>query len=72
MLRALDVDAVALREEFAADIKDVELLSELKAHDYVFLTADRSILTREVEAIALRAAKVTSLFLAPFWNKMDR
>lgn len=71
MLRALDVNAVALRDEFRQDIKDVELLRALKSTDYVLITGDRRITTRVIEATELRAARVTSLFLAPFWDRLD-
>lgn len=69
MLRALDVDAVALREKERANIDDVALLRELKESGYVFITADKSQKSREYEARALIQSGVSALFLGAFWSK---
>jgi hypothetical protein len=70
MLRALDVDAVALKEQFSEDIKDLALFPRLRGTGVVFITSDTSQSTRLQEARALREAGVTALFLGPFWGKM--
>ena len=70
MLSALGEDAIALREEFPQDIKDKDLLKELQGANIVFVSADRKIRTKAVEATLLKEANVTSLFLGPFWSKM--
>jgi hypothetical protein len=71
MLRALGVDSVALREEFPENISDEELFRALGGRDLIFVTGDRRIRTRQIETQALRLAKVTSLFLGPFWGKLN-
>lgn len=70
MLQALDVDVVALRELFSANIQDEELFQRIRGSQYVFLTADTSQKTREKEARGLREAGVTALFLGPFWGRL--
>ena len=70
MLAALEVDAVALRDEFPPDIDDVALFERLRGRDIVFVTADRRIRRRQSEARALRECGVTALFFGPFWSKM--
>ncbi len=70
MLRALGEDVEALRDHFPEDIDDVSLFSQLAGQDLVFLTTDTSQLTRKNEARALKQAKVTALFLGPFFGKM--
>ncbi len=69
MLRALEVDAVALREQYPQGISDVSLLAALRGSGCVFITADRSQKTREQEARALIQSGITSLFLGAFWTK---
>jgi hypothetical protein len=70
MLAALEVDAVALRDEFPADMDDVTLLGKPRGREVVFVTADRRIRRRQSEARALRECGVTALFFGPFWAKM--
>ena len=49
MLCAPEVDAVALREQFPVDIKDVQLFQNLHGQQIVFISTDTSQLTRENE-----------------------
>jgi len=70
MLKALDVDAIALRERYAENISDVDLFTALRGSGVVFITADASQTTRIQEATALREAGITALFLGKFWSKM--
>ena len=70
MLRALDVDAVALREEFAEDTKDVSLFEKLSGRNVAFISTDTSQMTREQEARALKDAGITVLYLGPFFQHM--
>jgi len=70
MLRALGVDIVALREEYPENTEDVELFKKLHGRKLVFITTNTSQRTRLHEARALKASGVTSLFLAPFFEKM--
>src|SRR6187551_436399 len=72
MLRALEVDAVALREELAENIKDPDLLAQMQGSDRVYITADTSQTTRLAEARALKEAGITALFFGPFWSKQKR
>lgn len=72
MLRALDVDAVALREEYPADIADIDLFRDFRGKKLAFITADTKQATRRQEAKALRECGVTALFLGPFWPKMEQ
>lgn len=69
MLRALGIDAVALRDEFPADITDVELFSRLQGSDWVFVTSDRQIKRRSAEAKALRECGISAFFLKRFWSQ---
>ena len=70
MLRALEVDAAALREEFPVDIKDIQLFQNLHGQQIVFISTDTSQLTRENEARALGQAGVTALHIGPFFQRM--
>lgn len=70
MLRALDVDAKALCEEFAQDFPDTRLFEELRGQNVTFVTGDTGIQTRTGEAKALRECGITALFLGPFWDKL--
>ena len=70
VLRALDVDAVALREEYPQGIKDIPLFQALRGRDLVYVTTDKAQLTREHEARALKQAGVTSLFFGRFFQRM--
>lgn len=69
MLRALDVDAVALRECFPADVPDTEYLSHLASTGCILLTCDRHIRTRKAEVKALRQSGVSALFFNAFFAK---
>lgn len=71
MLAALDVEALHVAElEIGRDATDLEIFQFLKGKDAIFLTADRSISTRKIEAAAMREADIVTLFLGPFWSKM--
>jgi hypothetical protein len=71
MLRALDVDARSLRQEFAEDIQDVDLFQQLHGRDLTFVATDMRQLTRQHEAKALRAAGISAIYFAPFWSKLE-
>lgn len=71
MLRALDVEAVALREQFPESTDDIVFIEQLSQKEVVYLTADRKIKTRQIEAQTLKLARVTSLFPGPFWSKKN-
>jgi len=71
MLSALDVDAVPLRDVLRPDTEDRDVLATLKSTDFVWISADRKQTTRTIEAQLLREAKVTALYLARFWSKLD-
>lgn len=68
MLRALDVDVRAIREDFPANTLDIDFLQQLR--DCILITADRRIRTRKLEAIALRRSGISALFLGSFWAKL--
>jgi hypothetical protein len=70
MLRALGVDACALKEQCQQNISDIELFQYLADKDYVFLSEDRKQLTRIAEATELRAAGISAIYFGPFWNKL--
>jgi len=72
MLCALDVDAKALRHEFAEDIDDISLFRELHGRDVVFVTYDSKQRTRVLEAREIKAAGITTLWIEPFWGKMKQ
>ncbi|MFT5326790.1 MAG: hypothetical protein ACI8P0_004673 [Planctomycetaceae bacterium] len=72
MLKALDVNVVALREVFPQNIKDDELLKKLASSHYVFVSGDRAMRTSTIEAPILKAARITSLYFAPFWGKLQK
>lgn len=71
MLRALGVEIVALREEFPQDMSDIALFQELNGRKLAFISTDTNQRTRVQEARALRSAGVTSLFFAPFFQKLQ-
>jgi len=71
MLRALEVEIVALREEFPQDMADIALFQELNGRKLAFVSTDTNQRTRVQEARALKSAGVTSLFIAPFFQKMQ-
>jgi len=68
MLRALEVDIVALQEKCPANIKDVDLFKFLKGSEYVFISEDRRQLTRIAEATELRAAGISAIYFGPYWS----
>jgi hypothetical protein len=71
MLRALEVETIALRERFPENFSDVDLFAALGGIPHlVFITCDTSQSTRRQEARALQEARITALFLGPFWGKM--
>lgn len=70
MLQALGVDARALRDVFAQDVKDYQFLPQLKDTGWILVTCDKHILTRRVEARALRQSGGATLFFKAFWPKM--
>ena len=71
MLKALEVDAVHLTSQFAPNIEDIALFTELKGSQLVFISADTSQTTREREARALKEMGVTVLYFGPFWSNLD-
>ena len=71
MLKALDVDAIALRSQFAESIKDVDLFEQLRGSASVFISCDLSQRSSHLEAKALKESGVTALYFGPFWQKMS-
>ena len=69
MLKALEVDVVALRESFSESIEDVKLFEELKGSNHVFVSGDTSQTTRRMEAKALKETGMSALFFCPWWAK---
>jgi hypothetical protein len=69
MLRALEVETVALRELLPTGTSDVDIFHALRDSGYVFITADTSQPRREHEATALKRSGITALFLGRFWSK---
>ena len=72
MLRALDVDAIALREAFDQDIDDVDLFRELRGEGIILVTSDMRIQRRPVEIQALKECGISAIFLRPFWHKRGK
>jgi hypothetical protein len=70
MLRALDVDAVPLRDVFAQNIDDKSLFQQLAGRECVFVANDMKQLTREGEAAELRKAKIIAIYFGPFWGRL--
>jgi hypothetical protein len=70
MLAALDVPVVPLRDVFPQNIKDPDLLRALRGTDYTFVSSEQRMRRNPIEARLLKEARVTAVFLAPFWNKM--
>lgn len=70
MLKALGVDAMALRSQFSENIKDVDLFQQISGSDSVFVSCDLSQSTRPLEIRALKESGVTAIYFGPFWNKM--
>jgi len=70
-LAELGADAKALRDAFAQDISDADLLRELGSRGWALVTEDKRILTRPHETAVLREAKVTVFFLRPFFSSLE-
>jgi hypothetical protein len=70
MLRALDVDIVALREELDQKATDRDIFKHLAGSDRVFVSEDQRQLTRICEAGELKAAGISAIYFAPFWGKL--
>ena len=72
MLRALDVNIVALREVMSPSTKDSEFLADLrrKFDVDVFISKDTSQRTNPIEAGLLKQSGVTSLYFNPFFGKL--
>lgn len=72
MLRALGVDAVALRHEMDANTDDLTLLETLsKTTDTVLVSLDRAQTRVPVEASALKSANITALYFGRFWSRKE-
>lgn len=71
MLAALKVNAVPLRRLFAESISDIDLYAQLSASQDVLITYDHKQKTRKAEAIAIKEAGVTSLWIGPHWGKKE-
>jgi hypothetical protein len=71
IMRLLEFDVRALREEFGPDVKDIEFIPQLKDRGWIFVTGDRAMRRRgSPEARALVENRVTGLFLDNFWDHM--
>ena len=70
MLRALEVDVVAQRQQLPEDATDVEIIRFLADSDRVFVTENRTQLTRSWEAVELKAARINAVYFANFWNRL--
>jgi hypothetical protein len=71
MLRALEQDVECVRDNYAENVDDSVLFSELAAREnLVFVSTDKGQTTRKEEARALKQAGVTALYFAPFFQKM--
>ncbi len=71
VLRLLDIHAVALREEFKEDTPDHIYLAELRHRGWTLVTCDRRVRTKPPEALALKAAAITAVFIKPFFLEMQ-
>jgi hypothetical protein len=72
MLRALDVDIVALRNEMPSNTADVDFLGNLRTRYEidVFVSGNTKQRTNPIERQLLKASGVTSLYFNPFFEKM--
>lgn len=70
MLSALGVEIQALREQFPEDIKDVDFYRSLSTLNVTVISGDLKQQTRIAEARQIRMAKVTCLWIEPFWGKL--
>jgi hypothetical protein len=72
MLRALEVDIVALRKAMPSNTKDVDFLGELSSKHSVdvFISNNTAQRTNLAEVALLKSSGVTSLYFNKFWGKM--
>ncbi|MDZ4684402.1 MAG: hypothetical protein SH850_04880 [Planctomycetaceae bacterium] len=72
MLRALEIDVVALREIMPADTKDADFLGDLKRRHSidVFISNNSAQRTNRIEAALLKSSGVTALYFNPFWGSL--
>lgn len=72
MLRALGVDAVALRDIYLQNVKDVDFLGEMHEKHGIdaFFSHNTAQRTHPVESVLLKGSGVTCLYLNPFWCKL--
>jgi len=68
-LKALGVEAEALRHSFAENVDDVELFERLRGRDIVYVSTDIKQLSRQHEARELKKIGCTALYIARFWSK---
>lgn len=69
MLRALNVDVVAMRDELPTNSKDTDIFKYLAGTDRIFVSLDRKQLTRICEAHELKIAGINAIYFGPFWGK---
>ena len=64
-LMGSDHEIVALRDKFAANIKDVDLISELSREGgWIFISGDRRITRNRAEKAAFQSSKIIGMFLS--------
>ena len=63
ILKALDVEAIHLKDEFPENTEDTVWLTHVGARGWVVVTADMAIRHRPAEYAALKATNMTVLFL---------
>lgn len=68
-LKALGVDAEALRDTFSPDVGDEELFRGLKGRDIVYVSCDRMQTSRQHEARELKRIGCSAIYFGRFWNK---
>lgn len=63
--------AVALRDKFAQDAKDIEWIKKLENEGgWVVVSADKRITRNKIERDAFRSTNLIGFFLAPGWSKI--
>ncbi len=74
MLRALDVDAVALRSVMPANTRDQDFLADLRTKYGVdvFISNNTAQRTNPIERVLLKQSGVISLYFNPFWGKLGK
>jgi hypothetical protein len=72
MLRALDVEAKALREEFEESAPDEEWIPVVGQRGWVLLTGDRNIRWKPHQREILEKAKVTTFFMVKGYDNLGR